>query len=283
MSTPSKIRIGTSGWSYDDWVGPFYPEGAKAGDYLGIYADRFDTVEVDSSFYAIPARRQFEAWAARTPSGFLFTLKVPGTVTHGTRADVSKVLVDEAGDLETFLERAALLGERLACVVFQFPCFRVRELRLDEFLTRLDGTLGRLPPEVRAAVEIRNKTWIRREYLQVLRKRGAAAVLVDHPYMPPPEEQLALGMVTADFAYLRLLGDRHAIEKKTKTWDRIVEDRGGRLDAWAGVLAEIASRPDIGRLLAYSNNHFAGHGPATCRDLAARLGLELPVPQPGRS
>jgi uncharacterized protein YecE (DUF72 family) len=278
----SKVRIGTSGWSYDDWVGPFYPPGTKAGDYLGSYAERFRTVEVDASFYAVPQLRQFERWAACTPSDFLFTLKIPGTVTHGARgerANPEKVLLDEAGELPTFLERAATLGAKLACVLFQFPYFRVKEFRFEDFLPRLDATLGKLPREIRAAVEIRNKSWLRAEYLECLRAHRAAAVWIDHPYLPPPEEQLALGLLTADFAYVRLLGDRYAIEEETKTWDCVVVDRSSRLEAWARVIRLIASRADTRRILAYANNHYAGHGPATSRDLAERVGIALGGPK----
>lgn len=308
MSTPSKdsatgdasrsarIRVGTSGWSYDDWIGPFYPPGTPASEYLPEYARRFEAVEVDSTFYAVPAARTVELWRDRTPEGFLFAPKVPGSVTHGSVTHgsvtggsvtggsvargieregvrVDRVLADEEGTLDAFLERALLLREKLACVLLQFPYFRVKELSPTAFLPRLAATLRRIPEGVRVAVELRNKTWIRGEYLAILREHGAAAVLLDHPYMPPGRAQLELGMTTADFAYIRLLGDRRAIEERTKTWDRVVEDRGERLDAWSAVIEEIAARHAVRSVLAFANNHYAGHAPATCRDLARRLGL----------
>ena len=88
-------------------------------------------------------------------------------------------------------------------------------------------------------------------------------------------------MVTADFAYVRLLGDRHGIEKKTKTWDRIVEDKSERLERWSGVISEITSRPSVRSVLAFSNNHYAGHAPATSRELASLLGAPLRLDSPG--
>lgn len=271
----AELRFGTSGWSYADWVGPFYPEGTKPADYLSLYAERFDTVEVDATFYAVPAARTFEGWRERTPAGFLFAPKVPGSVTHGARGErprVEKVLVDEGGELETFLERVGILGDKAACVLFQFPYFRVRELPLSAFLPRLEATLERVPKAVRIAVEVRNKSWLTSEYLALLREHAAAAVLLDHPYMPKPEEQLRLGWVTADFSYIRLLGDRHGIEKRTKTWDRVVEDRADALERWGRVLGELVSMPGMRRVVAYANNHYAGHAPATVRELAARAG-----------
>lgn len=265
-------------------MGPFYPAGTAPGEFLAVYAESFATAEVDSTFYAIPARRTVEGWDSRTPDGFLFALKVPGTVTHGQKGErprLDRVLSDEEGQLEVFLERVALLGGKLGCIVFQFPYFRVKEFSLREFLPRLEATLSRLPDGVRAAVEIRNRTWLQQEYLALLQSHGAASVLVDHPYMPSPEEQLALGMITTDFSYVRLLGDRYGIEKKTTTWDRVIEDKSGRLGRWSSVIAEIASRPSVERLLAFSNNHYAGHAPATSRELASLLGVPLKPDEPG--
>ncbi len=269
------VWIGTSGWSYDDWVGSFYPPGSASRDYLSLYATRFSAVEIDSTFYAIPAATTFEGWAERTPAGFRFAPKVFRVVTHGSegeRVRVEKVLADESGELERFLQGATLLGEKLACVVFQFPYFRVKELTLGDFLPRLDRVLERVADKVRVAVEIRNKMWITQEYLAVLRNRKAAAVLVDHPYMPGPEDQVAKGMVTADFTYVRLLGDRHAIEAKTKTWGATVEDKKERIARWGKVIRMIIERPDVKDVYAFSNNHFAGHAPATCVELAHRIG-----------
>ncbi len=267
--------IGTSGWSYDDWVGPFYPPGSAARDYLSLYAERFRAVEIDSTFYAIPSASTFVSWARKTPEGFRFAPKVPGLVTHGSqgeRANVEKVLADDAGDLDRFLDRALLLGPKLACVVFQFPYFRVKEFALTDFLARLERTLDRVAGKARVAVEIRNKPWITPNYLSVLKTRKAAAVLVDHPYMPGPEEQIAKGMVTTDFSYVRLLGDRYAIEEKTKTWGATVEDKSERLDRWGDAILKILQGPDVMDVYTFSNNHFAGHAPATCVELARRIG-----------
>jgi len=269
------VLLGASGWSYDDWVGPFYPPGTVPRDYLAHYAKRFGAVEIDSTFYAIPALATVQGWADRTPEGFLFAPKIPGTVTHGAQGErpvPDRVLVDAEGQLEVFLHRASVLGPKLACVVFQFPYFRVKEFSLSQFLPRLASTLARLPAGVRAAVEVRNRTWIVPDYLALLQEHRAAAVLVDHPYMPFPEEQIQLGMVTTDFAYLRLLGDRYAIEKKTKTWGATVEDRSERLGRWAQIIRSIASRSGLRDVYAFSNNHFAGHAPATCIELGRLVG-----------
>ena len=273
-SEKNKIHIGTSGWSYKDWAGTFYPEDCGQKDRLTYYATCFSCVEIDSTFYAIPSAETVRSWSERTPEHFRFALKVPGIVTHGAqgaRPVLDKVLRDKGNNLRAFLDTASLLGEKLGPIVFQFPYFRVRELEAEDFLDRLEGILDDLPGDIRFAVELRNKGWIERRYLDILSRNGISAVLIDHPYMPDPGRQLALGMVTTDFAYLRLLGDRYAIEKKTRTWDGLVEDKAGRLAQWAGILREITTRHGASCAWAFANNHFAGHGPATSTQLISHL------------
>jgi uncharacterized protein YecE (DUF72 family) len=270
-----KVLVGTSGWSYKDWVGPVYPEGTAARDYLGHYAGHFPVVEVDSTFYALPAKHVVKGWADRSPAGFRFALKVPSIVTHGSEdatPKLDKVLGNEHGELDLFLESASELGDKLGPVVFQFPYFRVKEMKPEDFLGRLEKTLRSLPADRRFAVEIRNKPWIRRDYLDLLRAHRVAAVFIDHPYFPPPRAQLELGMLTTDFTYVRLLGDRYAIEEKTKTWGQTIEDKSKRILEWSEVLTEIAKQQGIGAAWVFANNHFAGHAPATCRELLRNLG-----------
>lgn len=268
------FHVGTSGWSYKDWVGPFYPDGTQPRDFLGVYSEAFRVVEVDSTFYAIPSQATFQGWRLRTPDDFRFCLKVPGTVTHGARGErpnVAKVLADEDGDLPRFLEHCDLLGDKLASVVFQFPYFRVKEMAAADFIARLGRTLDGLPEGVRFAVEVRNKTWITADLLDLLRERRVALVWIDHPYMPLPSAQVSEDRLTGDFVYVRLLGDRYAIEKKTKTWGSVVLDRESRLRRWAAALIELARARPLEDVYTFANNHFAGHGPETCRQLARIL------------
>src|SRR5258705_393584 len=101
---PGSIRLGTQGWNYDAWVGPFYPENTKVVDFLQVYSRAFDTVEVDSTFYAVPPSRTIRSWAQRTPPGFLFALKMPQEITHERRfrdvQDLAKEFFDRARELE---------------------------------------------------------------------------------------------------------------------------------------------------------------------------------------
>ncbi len=144
----SGIHIGTQGWNYDDWVGPFYPRGARASEYLDLYARIYDTVEVDSTFYAIPSENSIRSWRDRAPAGFSYSLKLPQQITHEQR-------LSDCGDLlKQFCERASGLGEKLAIVLIQLPPdFSPRAWEaLEKFLPLLSA-------EMRFAVEFRDRSW----------------------------------------------------------------------------------------------------------------------------
>jgi uncharacterized protein YecE (DUF72 family) len=270
------IRYGTSSWSTAGWVGPFYPQGMKPGDFLAHYATCFDTVEADVTYYRVPSRSMVEGWARKTPPGFTLSAKFPRSIVHagkGPRPNPDALLVPEvvARDTQVFLENMALLGDKLGPLVLQFPYFNRQVFASPEpFLERLDAYLEELPSEVRVAVEVRNKTWIDEPLLDLLRGHGAALVLVDLAYMPHPALLAErFDLVTGDFAYCRLIGDRKAVDAQTKTFDRIVLDRSDRLEEWATLLRSLAGR--VAETYAYANNHYAGHGPATARQLAERV------------
>ena len=144
-----EIRLGTQGWNYDAWVGPFYPSGTRAGDYLSVYARAFSTVEVDSTFYAVPAAKTVRGWAERTPDDFRFALKLPQEITHENR------LRDSADLAALFFDRARELGPKLGSVLVQLsPDFAPTEL------PALAAFLPLIPRDVRVAIEFRQRAWI---------------------------------------------------------------------------------------------------------------------------
>src|ERR1051326_896335 len=106
----TEFFIGTQGWNYEDWIGPFYPRGSKTSELLSLYAKIFDTVEIDSTFYAIPSENLVKGWAERTPEHFSFSLKLPSEITHKNRLRDSQII------LEQFIERISILGAKLGCV-----------------------------------------------------------------------------------------------------------------------------------------------------------------------
>lgn len=235
-------------------MGPFYPPGASRGAFLPHYARRFRSVEIDATWYAVPAARTVEGWERATPDGFVFAAKAPQAITH------EKVLRDCEAELDAFLTVMRRLGPKLGPVLFQFPYFKAASFpSLPVFLLRLAPFLRLLPPDLRFAVEIRNKGWLQAPLFDALREHGVALAWIDHPYMPAARQYARLsGALTADFLYVRWLGDRHAIEAETATWDRLVYDRSRELETWAEVMREIG--PRVERVHAYANNHYAGCG-----------------------
>jgi len=267
---PSLIRFGTSSFSSSDWVGPFYPRGTKPAAFLGIYAQHYDTVEIDATYYAVPSARVVEGWVQKTPETFLIAAKFPRAIVHGgdgPRPDAARVLQPDTSYpvRDEFLEVIRGLGPRLGPLVLQLPYFRKEEVpHRTDFLHRLDRFLGDLPGDLRYAVEVRNRGWLHPELAELCRHHRAALVLVDRAHMPHADE-IAFDPITTDFTYIRLLGDHHGIERLTKTWDREVIDRGERLDRWAAVLTRLLER-EIPAFV-YVNNHYAGHAPATLERL----------------
>jgi uncharacterized protein YecE (DUF72 family) len=268
------VRYGTSSWSEKSWVGSFYPEGMRPGDFLTYYASQFSTVEADVTYYRVPDRRLVAGWNEKTPEGFALAAKFPRSIVHcgeGRTPDASRLLAPEhvGEDTRQFLDAMRLLGDKRGPLVLQFPYFNREAFPGPRpFLERLASFLDRLPDDFRYAVEIRNKHWVKPRLLDLLRERNVALVLLDLNYMPHPDEY-DLDLVTADFCYTRLIGDRKAVDDRTETFDRIVIDQSRRLARWAAVLERFMERVPLGWI--YANNHFAGHGPATIRDLAGRL------------
>jgi uncharacterized protein YecE (DUF72 family) len=268
VSSP-RILLGTSSFTATGWEGSFYPKGMRSADYLTYYAEQFDTVEVDSTFYACPSSRTVSNWASRTPDGFIFSVKVPQTITH------EKVLLDCEAELNQFLETMELLGGKLGPIVFQFPFFSRSAFRdREEFLDRLIPVLRKLPVNHKFAIEIRNRAWLDVELASLLRDFRVALVLQDRAFMPSPSE-LEFDPITTDWTYIRWLGDRKSIEEQTTTWDKIVLDRAGELRGWVDYCYPIIKRGVL--VYAYANNHFAGHAPATIEQFR-RLWREKGLP-----
>jgi len=253
----SPMLLGTSSFTASGWEGSFYPKGLRPADYLSFYAGRFRTVEVDSTFYACPSARTVSNWALRTPENFIFSVKVPQTITH------EKVLVDCAAELKEFLTTMDFLGPKLGPMVFQFPVFdRWKFPSQKHFLDVLVPFLSRLPRGRKFAVEIRNKNWLDATLANVLRDHQNALVLQDLSNMPAFSELAGkFDPITADWTYIRWLGDRKGIEKLTTTWEKPVVDRTEELSSWVDYCYQIRKRGVV--IYGYANNHFAGHGPAT--------------------
>ena len=209
------------------------------------------------TFYRIPTSTMIHAWNQRTPAGFRFAAKIPQVITH------EKVLRDCQHELQQFIEVMGHLGDKLGPLLFQFPYFSKRHFaNAPAFLDRLEPVLDQLPAGFRFAVELRNRGWITDRLLDLLRAHGVAFVLTDHPWMPPIQELIRQHeVVTADFAYIRWLGDRQAMEAITQKWDHLVIDRTQDTRTWVRVVRQLLAR-DL-TVYGFYNNHYAGHSPGS--------------------
>jgi uncharacterized protein YecE (DUF72 family) len=186
--TKGRIRIGTSGWSYHHWLGTFYPKGTRQQDLLAVYAERFESVEINRTFYKLPAAETVAAWRAKAPAGFVFAAKASRYLTH------RKKLKDPEEPVARLLGCVEALGEKLGPVLFQLPPrWRVNPERLGRLLEEL-------PDKHRYAFEFRDPSWHEPKTLELLSKRGAAFCIFD---LAGKRSPIA---VTADFVYIRLHG-----------------------------------------------------------------------------
>jgi uncharacterized protein YecE (DUF72 family) len=250
-----EIRIGTQGWNYDAWVGSFYPVGTRPADYLSVYGRAFSTVEVDSTFYAIPSVRTVRGWAERTPPEFKFALKMPQEITHENR------LRDSAGLVALFFDRVRELGGKLGPILVQLsPDFAPAEL------PALANFLPLLPRDLRIAIEFRQRGWIYDGVLALLAEHAVALTLTDARWIPRKQMLSLAARPTAPFAYLRWMGpNRDFVD-----YSRVQVDRTRELEAWSHAIFGLIGRgADV---YGYVNNHFSGHSPASVRELQRLVG-----------
>ena len=181
-----RIFIGTSGFSYPEWKGSFYPKELSPKKYLPFYAERFHTTEINNTFYRIPTAKNMEEWYAAVPADFSFTLKLNQNITHRKR-------LKEAGqDMERFLNAAASLKEKLGTILVQLPPYFKADLPL------LEDFLSAYSKKARLAFEFRHDTWLVEDVYQLLRNHNCALGVVE------AEDRPAVKLLTADFVYLRL-------------------------------------------------------------------------------
>jgi len=243
----SRVRIGTSGWDYDDWVGPLY---SSERGMLTSYARLFSTVEVNSSFYSLLNERFYEGLARATPPGFLFSVKMYRGVTH--KRLLNPKLAE--AELEAFFRSIQPLARhgKLGAVLVQLPPRGRRDVPWFE------DFLAALPKGVRVAVEFRDRSWLEREVFDLLRRYEVAYVIVDEPLLPPLVE------VTAGFAYIRWHGRG---ERPWYYYHYSLEE----LRPWAERVRELADQVEL--LLGYFNNHFRGFAPHNALQMLVLLGL----------
>ncbi len=246
-------RIGCSGFSYDPWVGPFYPKGLEARERLPFYARVFDTVELDSTFYRMPSRDTVLRWEEVTPERFLFTAKVPKAVTHDR--------TDPQRGLDIFEEVMGELGEKLGCLLLQYPPSFTKSAGWHGFQDLMKSRDDAIP----YAVEFRHESWFTQEVYDYLDQEGITFCWSENDYADVP------AVATGRTLYLRFIGEHQSIPPEV--WGAVREDRRPHMRKWIDELAPILAQTD--RIYAFFNNHFAGFGPGTANQFRGEIGMPM--------
>jgi uncharacterized protein YecE (DUF72 family) len=251
------IRLGASGFSYDDWVGPVYPESLPRRDWLAFYANEFDTLELNVTYYRVPGAKTITGWLERTPDDFLFSVKAHGSLTH------ERASPDFAGFSRSILPLSE--STKLACVLAQFPqSFRPTAQNAD-YLRRMRDGLGELP----LVIEFRDRSWAQEAVFRLLAQLPAGYCCVDEPPLPglmPP-----LARATGPLAYVRFHGRNAARwwehEEAWQRYDYTYSDE--ELSEWLPRLRALDG--EVPLTLAFANNHYRGQSLDTLRRLRRLL------------
>lgn len=234
----AEVRIGCSGWTYRHWRGDFYPQGLRQKDEFAFYAERFDTAEINASFYRLPAETTVRAWREKAPPGFLFAWKASRYLTH------NKKLLDPEDSLRLILDRMAPLGPAHGPVLYQLPpSLRRNDGRLADFLALL-------PRSLRHTVEFRHPSWYAPEVLDLLAAHDVALCVSDHHDAPAPWE------ATASWVYVR--GHGPGGRYRGRYGDEALSSWAARIGVWA------AEGRDV---FCYFDNDIGGAAPRDALDL----------------
>ncbi|MBR9989040.1 MAG: DUF72 domain-containing protein [Gemmatimonadetes bacterium] len=257
-----RFRIGTQGWNYDTWSGRFYPPGTKSIDRLELYSRLFNTVEIDSTFYAMPPAGRFRSWYERTPPDFVFTAKLPREITHDARlVGVDDLLIE-------FCNRASELREKLGPLLVQLP----PDMGVGE-RPAVDAFVRSLPRELDFAIEFRDVDWFDTETFDLLHDLDVALAVSVGPWMTTDVALDVARRAPGRFQYMRWLGSPRHQELNAG----MVAARDADLERWAERILELL--PGKPTVYAYFNNDYQGHSPESARRLQALTGGEPADPE----
>lgn len=247
------FHLGTSGWSYAEWVGPFYDKKEKM---LSYYSSIFKTVEINSSFYRYPTKAQAFGYYRTVPKDFVFSAKLPDLLTHEKSLDHNLGVKD---DLFRFLDLMDPINEagKLGAILIQLPPSFTYEKNNDN----LASFLEMLPEGYEFAVEFRHPSWLRNDIWKLLSNHNVAYTIVDEPLLPPEVH------ITANFAYVRWHG------RGLHPWYNY-HYSSGELKEWVPRMQTISDK--VNKIYGYFNNHYHGYAPENCIEILGMLGLALP-------
>lgn len=247
-----ELRIGCTGWSYESWLGNFYPKNLVPSNFLRYYSSLFDITEVNSTFYRIPNQSMTRKWNSETPENFRFTAKFPRSVTHELR------LENFEKDLDEFFYALQPLKQKISALVIQLP----PSLSFDEAKPRLEKLVEYLPKDCRFSIEGRHKSWFTDESLKFLSEYNLCLVWNEVYQIQNPAP------LTSDYVYLRLIGDRLIPESD---FGKVVRNQEKLLKKWYQKVEEVRDKVKLAIIVI--NNRFEGFSPATANTLRAVFGL----------
>jgi uncharacterized protein YecE (DUF72 family) len=257
--TDKKVLIGTSGWGYDEWVGPFYPKGLRKEDYLLYYSEIFYTNEINTTFYNIPPRGVVDNWVSKTPRDFIFSAKLPQSITHEHKLDIDLCL----DDLNYFLSVMAPLIEsrKLLAFLIQLPPYFKKDEHfgnLREFITNWPG--DHRNDNYSLVIEFRDKSWMNDEVFQYLANKALTYCAVIEPLLPP-----RMDVTNPAFSYIRF----HGYGKKIWFDYCFTEEE---IKRWVQPIREVIQKSD--RVGIYFNNHFSGYAAKNSLMLMKELSIQ---------
>ena len=251
-----KYYLGCSGWSYDGWKGSFYPKELDNRYWLSYYSQIFDFVEIDSTFYRIPSKFMVNNWDKRTTDNFRFAVKFPKVITHDKR------LKDVKKDIERFYDVMEPLYDKILVFLIQLP----PSLQIAEGLDLIKNLQYQLNPSFRYAIEVRHHSWFNELFYNVLKEKKYCLVWSQQDIVITPP------VVTTDFIYLRLIGDRSINEKD---FGKINKDRTKEMEIWSKILEDDDRKvKDLNMAIIAANNHYAGFGPMTAKLFSEMMNLK---------
>jgi len=257
--TERKILIGTSGWGYDEWVGPFYPKGLRKEDYLLFYSEVFYTNEINTTFYNVPSRQIVDNWVSNTPKDFRFSAKLPQSITHEHKLDVDICLED----LNYFLKAMAPLidSKKLLAFLIQLPPYFKKDKHfsnLREFVDKWPGNPSK--EDYYLVIEFRDKSWMDKKVFNYLEDNSLTYCAVIEPILPP-----RMDITNPTFSYIRF----HGYGKKI-WFDYFFSEK--EIKEWVNPIREVIQ--NSGKVGIYFNNHFSGYAAKNSLMLMKELDLK---------
>ncbi len=246
-------EIGCSGWAYDSWKGPFYPLNPK-DDLLKLYSNVFDTVEIESTYYAIPDEKKLNKWYNETPDNFIFSPKLPKIITY------DNLLLNVETLFNSYINSIKTLDNKLGVTLIQIPPF----LDYTNGINHLKDFIKLFPEDLKFAIEFRNNSWLNNDVYSILKDKNIILGWVERP------EIKIDNILTSDYIYFRLMGDESVLHKKD--FGSIKIDRNNDIKKWADILNKNVN--NVKTIFIYANNHFQGFTPGTINILREYLGLK---------